>query len=112
MVHPDNRRGKVVILQGDDGVPHLQWKLRPADSKELDVALLAPATWERVTECKTGRVYLLRFPQTNSQRFFWMQEVSEEKDEAICKQINDVINGRGGNGGNNAGAASATSGAR
>jgi len=48
MVHPDNRRGKVQIIQGDDGVPHLQWKLRPSDTKELDITLLAPVTWEKV----------------------------------------------------------------
>jgi hypothetical protein len=93
MIHADERRGKVLILQGDDGIRHLQWRLRPSDAKEIDVMLLPPVTWEQVPECTDGRVYLLRFPESKLQHFFWVQEPAttangrDELYERVCSLI-------------------------
>ncbi len=73
--------------------------------------------WEKCTECKTGRVYVLRFKNSSRRRFFWMQEVrsllarlfereemsdcagprssrtqvGEDRDEEISKKIQEAI---------------------
>jgi len=91
-VTADKRKGKVVVVQGDDGLLHLQWKLRPEDSTEIDLMLLPRgSTFERVPECTTGRVYLLQFKASTARKFFWLQEPKEDKDEELCKKMNDLI---------------------
>lgn len=49
------------------------------------------ATYERVPECTDGRVYVLQFKSSSARSFFWMQEPKEDKDDEICKTINDSI---------------------
>lgn len=91
-VTADNRRGKVIVKHGDDGLLRLYWHLRPSNNKVLDVVLFPRGpNWEHVPECKDGRVYLLRFPSTNRKLFFWLQEVDEKKDEEIAKTMKDLI---------------------
>ena len=42
----------------------------------------------KVPQCTTGRVFLLKFKDSSSRKFFyWMQEPSEEKDEEIFKKV-------------------------
>lgn len=92
-VTADERKGKLTLLQGEDGNLHLQWTLRPSGSLVLDLILFPKsATWEPVPECKDGRVFLLQFKSSPSnRRFFWMQEPTDEKDKEYMKKINDTI---------------------
>jgi len=95
-VTADKRRGKVVLIQSpEDGLLHLQWVQRPSGTCEPqdDMTLMQKsATWEKVPECKTGRVFLLRFKGVGARkRFFWMQEPKDDKDADYLKQINDLI---------------------
>ena len=64
-----------------------------------------------VLQCKTGRVYVLKFKSSSRRMFFWMQEPKEDKDEELCKKVNDSLNkppppgssgGGGGGGGRHA----------
>ena len=90
----DTRRGTLRVLM-QDSLLHIQWLTRPGGQLETanDIIVFPnDAVWERVPECKTGRVYLLRLKQSNKKRFFWMQEPSDAKDEEWAKQINQHIN--------------------
>lgn len=91
-VTADTRRGKVVLSSEEDGLLHLKWTLRPSNKVEKDVCLFPQsATWEKVPECTTGRVFLLRFKSSSRKEFFWMQEPKDDKDEEYLKKINELI---------------------
>ncbi|XP_033234044.1 proteasomal ubiquitin receptor ADRM1 homolog isoform X2 [Drosophila pseudoobscura] len=110
MVHPDSRKGSVYMTQSDDGLMHFCWKDRTSGKVEDDL-IVFPDDFEykRVEQCKTGRVYVLKFKSSTRRMFFWMQEPKTDKDEEHCRRINELLNNppsahqRGGGGGSNDG---------
>lgn len=93
MVHPDTRKGLLYVYQADDGLIHFCWKNRTTNKVEDDLIIFPDdCEFKRVEQCKTGRVYLLKFKSTSARLFFWMQEPKSDKDEEWCRRINDVMN--------------------
>lgn len=93
MVHPDSRKGLLYVYQADDGLIHFCWKNRVTNKVEDDLIIFPDdCEFKRVEQCKTGRVYLLKFKSTSRRLFFWMQEPKSDKDEEWCRRINDVMN--------------------
>jgi len=45
----------------------------------------------KVAEAK-GRVFVLEFKTSNKKLFFWLQEISTEKDDQYCVDVNKFIN--------------------
>lgn len=45
-----------------------------------------------MSQCTTGRVYVLRFKPSSRRFFYWMQEPKDDKDEEYCNKINEYIN--------------------
>ncbi|XP_017068922.1 proteasomal ubiquitin receptor ADRM1 homolog isoform X2 [Drosophila eugracilis] len=107
MVHPDSRKGLVYMTQSDDGLMHFCWKDRTSGKVEDDL-IVFPDDFEykRVDQCKTGRVYVLKFKSSTRRMFFWMQEPKTDKDDEHCRRINELMNNppsahqRGGGGSN------------
>ncbi|XP_017003399.1 proteasomal ubiquitin receptor ADRM1 homolog isoform X2 [Drosophila takahashii] len=107
MVHPDSRKGLVYMTQSDDGLMHFCWKDRTSGKIEDDL-IVFPDDFEykRVDQCKTGRVYVLKFKSSTRRMFFWMQEPKTDKDDEHCRRINELLNNppsahqRGGGGSN------------
>lgn len=65
-VTADKRKGKVVLTMEDDGLLRFQWRLRLAETNEQQYFIFPQgATWTRVKECKDGRVYLLKFKDSD-----------------------------------------------
>eukprot|EP01083_Nonionella_stella_P091296 255237_1 len=92
-VTADTRKGKVSLYRAD-GLLHFKWETRPGAKTENDwIMFPESAKWEKVPECKDGRVFLLRMTASNDKHFFWMQEPSDEKDEDNFKKINDLLKG-------------------
>eukprot|EP00746_Dinoflagellata_sp_MGD_P011866 gnl/MRDRNA2_/MRDRNA2_125067_c0_seq1.p1 gnl/MRDRNA2_/MRDRNA2_125067_c0~~gnl/MRDRNA2_/MRDRNA2_125067_c0_seq1.p1 ORF type:complete len:289 (+),score=86.62 gnl/MRDRNA2_/MRDRNA2_125067_c0_seq1:89-955(+) len=93
MVTPDTRKGKVVLLNGEDSLMHLQWWDRTKNPIQMedDLIVINDAYFERITKCTTGRVYLLRFTSSDKKMFFWMQEPKEEGDKEIIDKANAGI---------------------
>lgn len=48
--------------------------------------------FKRVEQCKTGRVYVLKFKSSSRRMFFWMQEPKTDKDEEHCRRVNELMN--------------------
>ncbi|XP_068144804.1 proteasomal ubiquitin receptor ADRM1 homolog isoform X2 [Drosophila tropicalis] len=107
MVHPDSRKGLVYMTQSDDGLMHFCWKDRTTGKVEDDL-IVFPDDFEfkRVDQCKTGRVFVLKFKSSTRRMFFWIQEPKTDKDEEHCRRINELLNNppsahqRGGGGSN------------
>lgn len=91
-VTADPRKGRLVLLQ-EEGLTKLQWRLRPSDTVEDNLVVFpGEITVEKVPECTTGRVILLRFVSDPSNKmFFWMQEGNQEKDEDNIKRLADGL---------------------
>lgn len=93
MVHPDVRKGLVYLNQSEDGLMHFCWKDRNTGKVEDDL-IVFPDDFEfkRVEQCKTGRVYVLKFKTSSRRMFFWMQEPKTDKDEEHCRRVNELMN--------------------
>eukprot|EP00732_Lithocolla_globosa_P001887 Lithocolla_globosa_v1_NODE_1074_length_2895_cov_15.340845.p2 type:complete len:369 gc:universal NODE_1074_length_2895_cov_15.340845:1694-2800(+) len=92
-VKPDKRKGLVYMEQGDDSLMHFCWKDRTTGAVEEDLILFpVDAEFKHVPQCKTGRVYLLKFSSTDRKLFFWLQEPKDTKDEENCQKVNNLIN--------------------
>lgn len=111
MVHPDSRKGLVYIYSADDGLIHFCWKDRTTGLIEDDLIVFPDdCEFKKVDQCKTGRVYVLKFKSSTRKLFFWCQESDVEKDEENCRRINEIMNNPssantlgGGSGGTGAG---------
>lgn len=95
MVHPDQRKGLVYVYQGNDTLMHFCWKDRSSNAPhpEDDLVIFPQEVeFKKVTKNTTGRVYILKW-RTNARKFFfWMQEPKDDKDDEICKKVNDFLN--------------------
>ncbi|XP_069358925.1 proteasomal ubiquitin receptor ADRM1 isoform X2 [Maniola hyperantus] len=109
MVHPDKRKGLLYVYQGEDSLMHFCWKDRTTGEVEDDLLIFPDdCEFKRVNECTTGRVYVLKFKSFSKKYFFWMQEPKTDKDDELCRRINEALNNpptsgeRGGGGGSGA----------
>lgn len=109
MVNADTRKGLFYVNQAEDGLIHLCWKDRTTGNVEDDLIIFPDdCEFKKVEQCKTGRVYLLKFKSSSRKLFFWLQEPKTDKDDEWCRRVNEVMNnppsmnnlgssGRGGN---------------
>jgi len=92
-VNAINKKGLVYLHRTDDNLMHFCWKDRTTGQVEDDLIIFPDDTeFQKVSQCTTGRVFVLKFKSSNRRCFFWMQEANEDKDEDICKKVNDYLN--------------------
>jgi len=93
MVQPDKRKGLVYVYQSEDSLMHFCWKDRSTGIVEDDLMIFPDdIETKRITQCTTGRVYLMKFKSSNKKLFFWMQETETDKDEKNWRKVNDYLN--------------------
>ncbi|XP_066582912.1 proteasomal ubiquitin receptor ADRM1 homolog isoform X2 [Prorops nasuta] len=93
MVFPDTRKGQVYVYQSDDSLMHFCWRDRTTGVVGDDLIIFPDdCEFVHVPQCKTGRVYLLRFKSTSRKFFFWLQDLKTDKDEENCRKVNEVLN--------------------
>ncbi|KRY08981.1 Proteasomal ubiquitin receptor ADRM1 [Trichinella patagoniensis] len=104
-VYPDHRKGLVYVHQSEDSLMHFCWKDRTTGVVEDANVEFVP-----VPQCNSGRVFLLKFKNSNRRMFFWMQEPQSNRDEEYCRRVNELLNNppalgsnRRGEGGRSAG---------
>ncbi|XP_022913874.1 proteasomal ubiquitin receptor ADRM1-B-like [Onthophagus taurus] len=97
MVYPDKRKGLLYVYQSEDSLMHFCWQDRTTGIIEDDLIIFPDdCEYVKVTQCTTGRVYLLKFKSSNRKFFFWLQEPNADKDEDHCKRINEYLNNPSG----------------
>ncbi|XP_029011455.1 proteasomal ubiquitin receptor ADRM1-like isoform X2 [Betta splendens] len=93
VVTPDKRKGMVYIQQSDDSLIHFCWKDRTTGNVDDDLIIFPDdCEFKRVSQCTTGRVYVLKFKAGSKRLFFWMQEPKTEKDDDFCRKVNEYLN--------------------
>uniref|UniRef100_A0AAQ5YXM2 Proteasomal ubiquitin receptor ADRM1 n=1 Tax=Amphiprion ocellaris TaxID=80972 RepID=A0AAQ5YXM2_AMPOC len=92
-VTPDKRKGTVYIQQSDDSLIHFCWKDRTTGNVDDDLIIFPDdCEFKRVSQCTTGRVYVLKFKAGSKRLFFWMQEPKTDKDDEYCRKVNEYLN--------------------
>jgi len=92
-VTPINRKGTVQLTQTPDSLIHFQWKDRTSGALEDDLIIFPEeATFSKVPQCTTGRVFILKFKTSDRKLFFWMQEPKDDKDKEYEENMNKHIN--------------------
>uniref|UniRef100_A0A5S6Q813 Pru domain-containing protein n=1 Tax=Trichuris muris TaxID=70415 RepID=A0A5S6Q813_TRIMR len=90
-MHPDYRPGWFYLVENDDLVYHC-WKDRRTGVLENETLIFPQdAQFVPVPKCPTKRVYALKFARGDKQLFFWMQEKNQNKDERLCKKVNEIL---------------------
>lgn len=93
MVHPDKRKGQVYLYQADDSLMHFCWKDRGTGTVEEDLIIFPDdCEYKKVSQCTTGRVFVLKFKSSSRRLFFWMQEPKTDKDDEHSRKVNELIN--------------------
>ncbi|KRX46480.1 Proteasomal ubiquitin receptor ADRM1, partial [Trichinella murrelli] len=93
-VYPDHRKGLVYVHQSEDSLMHFCWKDRTTG---VDLILFPEdVEFVPVPQCNSGRVFLLKFKNSNRRMFFWMQEPQSNRDEEYCRRLLNLSSARRG----------------
>ncbi|KAH8917511.1 adhesion regulating molecule [Atractiella rhizophila] len=86
-VDPLPGRG-LIFLEQQDGLLHFCYK--DLTTSIVDDLIVFPGD-ASFTPTSRARVYVLQFSSSDARHFFWMQDVSSEKDEQNVRRVNALI---------------------
>ncbi|KAF5360659.1 hypothetical protein D9756_004757 [Leucocoprinus leucothites] len=90
-IEPSPTKGAILLINGDDGLLHFQWKNRESGNVEEDLILFpSDASFAKVTQ-SPGRVYVLKFSSSNRRDFFWLQDASSARDDEFVRNLNGLL---------------------
>jgi len=88
----DSTKGAILLATGEDGLLHFNWKNRTTNEVEEDLILFpSDATFTKVHQATTGRVYVLKFSSSDQRHFFWMQDASSDRDDEFVRNMNGLL---------------------
>lgn len=90
----DPRPGTFQILTSlEDGLVHIQWKPRGAVEAEQDLILINGETeMKQVMSCPaSARVYVLKWRDSDTRLFLWMQEKDTSQDATKVSIVNGIL---------------------
>ena len=94
---PDNRKGKLRLCKDTDGLTHLQWGVRVADTpfSPEDDLLVFPREAEMKFISKPRGVFVIKFPDDATRNmFFWSQQPEDGvPDDELAGDVNASLNG-------------------
>ncbi|KAH8825412.1 adhesion regulating molecule [Flagelloscypha sp. PMI_526] len=91
-VEPVATKGAISLTSGDDGLLHFIWRNRLTNEIEEDLILFpSDASFIKVSEATSGRVYVLKFSSSDQRHFFWMQDESSARDEEFANNVNGLL---------------------
>ncbi|RDB17911.1 hypothetical protein Hypma_000888 [Hypsizygus marmoreus] len=91
-VDPSPDKGAIVVSNGDDGLLHFAWKNRTTGEVEEDLILFpSDASFVKVSQAPSSRVYVLKFSSSNQRHFFWLQDASSARDDEFVNNLNGLL---------------------
>ncbi|KAK7056723.1 hypothetical protein VNI00_002440 [Paramarasmius palmivorus] len=91
-VDPNPTKGAVMLSRGEDELLHFMWKNRVTNEVEEDLILFpSDATFVKVPQSSSGRVYVLKFSSSDQRHFFWMQDASSARDNEFVTNVNGFL---------------------
>ncbi|ESK94951.1 proteasomal ubiquitin receptor adrm1-like [Moniliophthora roreri MCA 2997] len=91
-VDPNPTKGAVLLTRGEDDLLHFIWKNRATNHVDEDLILFpSDATFVKVPQSSSGRVYVLKFSSSDQRHFFWMQDASSARDEEFATNVNGFL---------------------
>ena len=103
LVKPETKKGVFTLVNDTSGALEILWT-NMNDPTDTQTTMVFPgeATFDRVTKCTTGRVFVLDF-KGNRQMFWWLQESNEDRDEELLKVMKKHLEQKGSGSSGNAG---------
>ncbi|KAG6917461.1 hypothetical protein DXG01_002438 [Tephrocybe rancida] len=81
-------KGAIVLTNGDDGLLHFIWKNRTTGNVEEDLILFpSDATFVKVPQAGSGRVYVLKFSSSDQRHF----DASSARDDEFVDNTNGLL---------------------
>lgn len=93
-VTADPRPGTFQIMTSlEDGLVHIQWKPRGNEEAEQDLILISgEAEMKQVMSCPaSARVYVLKWRDSDTRLFLWMQEKDATQDTTKVSLVNSIL---------------------
>jgi len=92
IVEPSPTKGAIYLTNGEDGLLHFFWKDRTTNTIEEDLILFpSDASFVKVSQSSSGRVYVLKFESSNQRHFFWMQDAATNRDREFSENLNGML---------------------
>ncbi|KAF4577121.1 hypothetical protein EYR36_005108 [Pleurotus pulmonarius] len=87
-VEPSPTKGAIILTNGDDGLLHFIWKNRSTNQIEEDLILFpTDASFVKVSQATSGRIYVLKFSSSNQRHF----DASDERDAKFVENLNGLL---------------------
>ncbi|KAF9527554.1 proteasome complex subunit Rpn13 ubiquitin receptor-domain-containing protein [Crepidotus variabilis] len=91
-VIPNPTKGAIYLTNGADDLLHFIWRNRDTGELEEDLILFQfDASFVKVSQSGSGRVYVLKFASSNQRHFFWMQDASSTRDTEFVENLNGLL---------------------
>jgi hypothetical protein len=92
VVEPSPVKGAIYLTNGEDGLLHFIWKDRVTNDIQEDLILFPfDASFVKVDQVSSGRVYVLKFSSSNQRHFFWLQDASASRDSEFIENLNGLL---------------------
>jgi len=92
IVEPSPTKGAIYLTNGEDGLLHFIWKNRTTNIVEEDLILFpSDASFVKVSQSSSGRVYVLKFSSSNQRHFFWMQDAATNRDHEFSENLDGML---------------------
>ncbi|TFK73569.1 adhesion regulating molecule [Pluteus cervinus] len=92
IVESSPEKGAISLSNGEDGLLHFMWQDRTTNQIEEDLILFpSDASFVKVSQSPSGKVYVLKFSSSNQRHFFWMQDASSTRDEEFANNLNGLL---------------------
>ncbi|CAA7261356.1 unnamed protein product [Cyclocybe aegerita] len=93
IIEPSPTKGAIYLTNGvEDGLLHFIWRNRVTNDIEEDLILFPfDASFVKVSQSPSGRVYVLKFSSSNQRHFFWMQDASSARDAEFAENVNGLL---------------------
>lgn len=94
-IDADLAKGSLVLESGSDGLLYLRWRTRDGSvstREDLELVIFpSDASFERISDDPSVRMYILKFHSSDQLHFFWLQDPDSSQDASNVEKINKIM---------------------